>query len=81
MKTMSRRTLAKGVVILGIVLGGIAIAKAQDDAMAPMPTPTPNPKPMPVPMTGFDKLRLVRKISKDLSEFKSKEVSVEVNAG
>ena len=81
MKTMSRRTLAKGVVILGIVLGGIAIAKAQDDAMAPMPTPTPNSKPMPVPMTGFDNLRLVRKISKDLSEFKSKEVSVEVNAG
>ena len=73
MKTMSRRTVAKRLVIVGILVGGIAMAKAQDDAIAPLPALPPLPK--------MGKMKIEKRISKDLSEFKSKEVSVEVNAG
>jgi len=73
MKMMRRRTVAKCVVMMGILLSGIAIAKAQDDAMAPMPV-------LP-PLHSMGKLRTEKRISRELSEFKSKEVSVEVNAG
>ena len=73
MKTMSRRTIAKSLVMMGILLSGIAIAKAQDDAMVPMPSLPPLP--------SMGKMKMEKRISKDLSEFKSKEVSVVVNAG
>ena len=73
MKTMSRRTVAKSMVIMGILIGGINLAMAQDDAMAPLPALPPLPK--------MGKMKIEKRISKDLSDFKSKQVSVEVNAG
>ncbi len=70
MNTKMRSTITAGILTLGMFLNNKPIATAQE--LAPLP---------PLPQPRFEKQIIIDKSDKDFEDLKSKQVSVEVNAG